>query len=208
MGDLMIKQRTRSHWNPQLEPRRPWPPMFRTPFQRVPPFNFRPMEQPPWREPFQNGYGLPQTNKSRDYYFLAPYYRNVMPPPPKPQKERQPMMDIRRRTNRKMEEKPACHCKSRSMEDVRFDVVEVTPEWENDENGNHLGKPRKFGLGKPYGQHSMENLLLDTVYTPPSKRGSRFKVYIYICIIFFYKHCTVFYIYSSFHQGRDDLTIE
>lgn len=183
MGDLMIKQRTRGQpWQPMDLQRRPWPPMFRTPFQRVPPFNFRPVEQPQWREsfqsgmPFQNGYGLPQTNKSRDYYFLAPYYRNVMPPPPKPEKQRQPMMDIRRRTSKRVEEKPACHCKSRSMEDVRFDVVEVTPQWETDENGNHVGRPKKFGLSKPYGQHSMENLLVDTAYTPPSKRGGRFKV--------------------------------
>lgn len=186
----MIKQRTRGHqWQPPIDihRNRPWPPMFRTPFQRVPPFNFRPVEQPQWREPYayQNGYThLPQTNKSRDYYFLAPYYRNVMPPPPKPQKERNPMMDARRRTNNKIraDEKAVCHCKSRSMEDVRFDVVEVTPEWENDENGNHvLPRSKKFGLNKPYGQHSMENLLMDTVYTPPSKRGGRFKV----CVLFF-----------------------
>lgn len=193
MGDLMIKQRSRGHHQYQpmdIHRSRPWPPMFRTPFQRVPPFNFRPVEQPhyqnningQWREPFpyQNGYNIPQTNKSRDYYFLAPYYRNVMPPPPKPQKERIPMMDTRRRNHKRVEEK-ACHCKSRSMEDVRFDVVEVTPEWENDENGNHVGLPKqkKFGLNKPYGQHSMENLLMDTVYTPPSKRGGRFKVTIF-----------------------------
>lgn len=86
------------------------------------------------------------------------------------------MADPLRRRPNKREEKPACHCKSRSMEDVRFDVVEVTPGWERDENGNHVGRTKKIGMKAPYGNHSMENLLVDTRYTPPSKRGGKFKV--------------------------------
>lgn len=182
MGDMLLKQKPRWQQGQVDMHRRPWPPMFRAPFQRVPPFNFRPVDQTTWREPFQyqtNGFSPAQTNKSRDYYFLAPYYRNVMPPPPKLQKDRPLMVDTtRRRTNKRTEDKASCHCKSRSMEDVRFDVVEVQPEWEQDENGNDVSKTKKaapFGL-KPYGQHSMENLLVDTGYTSPSKRAGRFKV--------------------------------
>lgn len=185
MSDMLLKQKPKGlQWQTAEMIRRPWPPMFRAPLQRVPPFNFRPVEQSPWREQtyhngYHNSFASPQTNKSRDYYFLAPYYRNVMPPPPKPQKDRLLVVDPMRRRSSKREERPICHCKSRSMEDVRFDVVEVTPEWEHDENGNRIGRTKNFGVSKPYRQHSMENLLMDNGYTPPSKRNNRFKVFIY-----------------------------
>lgn len=172
MGDLLIKQKSRSspQWQP-MEYRRPWPPMYRSPIQKPhqhQQFNFHPnpIEPKNWHNHSYNfsPSNIYQTNKSRDYYFLAPLYRNAMPPPPKPQKERF-LLENKKRPSKRITEQ-VCHCRSRSMDDVRFDVVELTP----DENGNNLEKSKTKGIKSAFGKHSMEDLLADTMYTSGPKR--------------------------------------
>lgn len=154
-----------------------------------------------------------QQPKGRDYYFLAPYYRNAMPPPPNmanvvPQKRDQRLLMVdpasRRRSNSssngsskkldvKVNGKALCHCsnkktvRSRSMDDVRSEMIEINSEWEPDENGNNnmvannnllnnvkdkkLGRNNKcnnkFLKDNVYARRSVENLLVDTSYSPP-----------------------------------------
>lgn len=69
-----------------------------------------------------------------------------------------------------------CQCRSKSMEDVRTDVVEVNGNhWEDDINGNHVTRTSdKFN--RYSNRRSMENLLVDTGYSPNSKRSSKLKV--------------------------------
>lgn len=199
MGDLLLKQKPRPNpqWQ-QIEYRRPWPPMYRAPFQKHQ-FNFHPAEPKNYRDHTFNFAPNPnniyQTNKSRDYYFLAPLYRNAMPPPPKPQSNRLIMMgnnNNKKRTKRITEE--VCHCRSRSMDDVRFDVVELSP----DENGNHVEmrneknvKPK--GFKSVFGQHSMEDLLADTMYTAGPKRIGSCQVVLYFILSFqvYFKFCHI-----------------
>lgn len=158
-----------------------------------------------------------QSSKGRDYYFLAPpYYRSAMPPPPNMTSngstrnggsDRLLMVDPaasrRRHTSSKkngngdikiLTKQITCHCnisntksRSRSMDDIRSDVVEVNSEWDDhhDENGNNILSSKnnekklstsshgsnKYGNGKlrenMYARRSVENLLVDTNYSPP-----------------------------------------
>lgn len=185
MGDLVLKpkQPRISQWqSAEMLSRKPWyPSNFSRPIQPPrPTYNFRPPEPPSiWREVGPYAYHTPiygpsavlQPNKGKDYYFLAPYYRNAMPPPPNP--NRLLMVDPSRTRNmmRKPEIIP-CHCRSKSMEDVRSEVVEVT-DWEEDENGNRIEANRNK-LNKFYNRRSMENLLSDS--EPSPKRKGSFQV--------------------------------
>lgn len=196
MGDLLLKQKPRpvTHWQPTEMIRRPWPPMYRAPFQRTnQQFNFRPVDPSDWREP-PRGYAtnafshnnIYQTNKSRDYYFLAPFYRNAMPPPPKPQNDRLLMVDTTKKKSGKRFVEERCNCRSRSMDDVRFDVVEVSPDFDADENGNQVERTKKLkgGFKGIFGQHSVENLLADTMYTASPKRMGSYQVVNLFLVIF------------------------
>ncbi|XP_031347094.1 uncharacterized protein LOC116173615 [Photinus pyralis] len=178
MGDLLLKQRppTVKHWQSlEMLSRRGWPPVhpqYLAHNRQI--LSFKP---PDWRE--RGNYILPhstynssnycQINKSRDYCYLAPYYRNAMPPPPNPNKDRLLMIDPTRRrvTSRKAEVHP-CQCRSRSLDDVRPEFVEMSSEWEEDENGNKIGRRHKNKSNydkhsKKYrsNRRSMDNLLLD-----------------------------------------------
>ena len=179
MGDLMLKQKPprMPHWQSiDVLPRKPWPSGYT--HQRInspKTFNFRPADPPPWREPSPYSYQAPfynyQTNAKRDHHFFTPYYRNAMPPPPNP--NRLLMIDpARRRFDVRQNEDP-CHCRSRSMEDVRMDVV--TTEWEDDVNGNRIPL-RNEKFNKYTNRRSMDNLLVDTNFSPPTKRAGRLQV--------------------------------
>jgi len=101
--------------------RRPWPPLYRHPHQNRPRFCFRPPDPPAeWRD-------YNYTNKGRDYYFMAPMYRNALPPPPPPRH----MLVLDPRLRRVSHNHVQCPClhrsRSRSLDDVRS---EVNSEWE------------------------------------------------------------------------------
>jgi len=108
---------------------RPWPPIYRQQPARNS-FCFRPPEPPQLRE------------KGRDYYYLAPLYRNAMPPPPRPVEVPPPrrllLVDPQTRGC-----PPDCPClhRSRSLEDVRS----VASEWSDEEKTGSGGQrhPRR-----------------------------------------------------------------
>lgn len=166
--------------------KQPWCPVnFQRPLRPRTSFHFRHPEPPVWREvnpytfpspiygPGSAGQQQPQKKKGKDYYFLAPYFRNVMPPPPNP--NRLLTIDVTNSKNayRKSEVMVPCHCKSRSMEDVRTDVVELS-EWDRDENGNQVERQNVKGANKCFNK-SMENLLVEAA-NHTSKRTQRYQV--------------------------------
>ncbi|KAJ9596336.1 hypothetical protein L9F63_012611 [Diploptera punctata] len=108
--------------------RRPWPPLYRHPLQHRPRFCFRPPDPPAeWRD-----YNF--TNKGRDYYFMAPMYRNALPPPPPPLNyPSRHMLLLDPRQRRTSQAHVPCPCmqrnRSRSLEDVRS---EANSDWEED----------------------------------------------------------------------------
>ncbi|KAH0808867.1 hypothetical protein GEV33_013924 [Tenebrio molitor] len=120
--DVLQKAPRMPHWQGvDVMARKPWPSAYP---QRMnnskSSFKFRPADPPAWREPSPYSYQAPlynyQTNSKREHYFLAPYYRNAMPPPPNP--NRLLMIDpTRRRLSVKQSDESPCHCRSRSMED-------------------------------------------------------------------------------------------
>ncbi|XP_076245380.1 WD repeat-containing protein 47 isoform X4 [Calliopsis andreniformis] len=185
MGDIRVL-------DPRMDPRfdlkqsRPWPPMYRNhPASRGPSFCYRPMPldaMGQWMAPHLADYNyMParisatNSNKGRDYYYLAPLYRNAMPPPqamsplqlsPVAVSPRMMMMETPRGRAKSSgghcrSSVPPCTCsvgRTRSLEDVRSEVS----EWEDyhDENGNHLQRksPKNGGVCKQT-RRSMENLL-------------------------------------------------
>lgn len=191
MGDIRVL-------DPRMDPRfdvskqsRPWPPMYRSHpaagTGRGPSFCYRPVPldamAPQWIPPHVAEYNYvparmsaASSNKGRDYYYLAPLYRNAIPPP-QPMSPlqlssvavspRMLMMDARGRTRSSAAlcrgNAPACTCSSvgrtRSLEDVRSEAS----EWEDyqDENGNHLQRKSSKNGGNMcrQGRRSMENLL-------------------------------------------------
>lgn len=172
---MMLKQKPPSrpppNWHyPDMMSRKPWNHQKNSPKNS---FNLRQPEVP-WREGSPYSYQTPfynyQTNNKRDHYFLAPYYRNVMPPPPNP--NRLLMIDpTRRRFSMTHDDNAPCYCRSRSMEDVSADVLAT--EWEDDINGNRVPPPmrtEKFH-NKYSKRRSMENLLVDTHFVPPKRAG-------------------------------------
>ncbi|XP_017881854.1 uncharacterized protein LOC108625981 [Ceratina calcarata] len=181
MGDIRVL-------DPRMDPRldmkqpRPWPPMYRSHPARGPSFCYRPMPleaMAQWMAPHMPDYNYvparmsANSNKGRDYYYLAPLYRNAMPPPqamsplqvpPVAVSPRMMIMEPRSRTKSSgghcRSSAPPCTCsmgRTRSLEDVRSEIS----EWEDfhDENGNHLqGKSSKNGVSRQT-RRSMENLL-------------------------------------------------
>ncbi|XP_043248916.1 WD repeat-containing protein 47 isoform X3 [Colletes gigas] len=185
MGDIRVL-------DPRMDPRfdlkqtRPWPPMYRNhPTSRGPSFCYRPVPldaMAQWMTPHMADYnylparvGSSNPNKGRDYYYLAPLYRNAMPPPqalsplqvsPVACTPRMMMMEPHRGRAKSSgghcrSTAPPCTCsvgRTRSLEDVRSEVS----EWEDchDENGNHLQrKSSKNGGVYRQVRRSMENLL-------------------------------------------------
>lgn len=183
MGDIRIL-------DPRMDPRfggdpkhRHWPTVYRNhPSSRGPSFCYRPVPieaLTQWMTPHIAAHDynyVPArigTNKGRDYYYLAPMYRNAMPPPGQPLPALQPSVAIsprmmimeqpRSRTKSSSNgavrsSVPPCTCsvgRTRSLEDVRSEIS----EWEeyNDENGNRVKAGSKNGLR--HARRSMENLL-------------------------------------------------
>lgn len=122
-------------------------------------------------------------NKGRDYYFLSPHYRN--PVPNLNHTELYLGRDRRRQLRQPDPAAPApCPCnRSRSMEDMRTDIV---TEWEDDdENGNRIvapvtqfkRPPYRFNSGFSKHNHlSMENLVETAPHVPSPKRVPAFQV--------------------------------
>lgn len=185
MGDIRVL-------DPRVDPRfdlkqhRPWPPMYRNHSSNRPPsYCYRPVPLDTlaqWITPHIPDYNYvptrvnPNPNKSRDYYYLTPLYRNALPPPPQPMPPLQvssvpmpPGMMIMERPRGRAKSSggitrnslPPCTCavgRTRSLEDVRSEVS----EWEDyhDENGNHLQRnsPKSVNACRQT-RRSMENLL-------------------------------------------------
>jgi len=186
MGDIRVL-------DPRMDPRfdlkqhRPWPPMYRNhPNGRGPSYCYRPVPLDTlaqWITPHIPDYNympaprIPANpTKSRDYYYLAPLYRNAMPPPPQAMSPLQvspvamppPGMMMMERPRGRAKSSgglsksvPSCTCavgRTRSLEDVRSEVS----EWDDyrDENGNHLqrGSPKGVNACRQV-RRSMENLL-------------------------------------------------
>lgn len=183
MGDMVLKKNRNPQWqSSEMLSRKNWYPIQQRPQHMPrPAFGYRPQEPTPvWRDVNHYGYSpmyhpgtLVQPNKGKEYYYLAPFYRNAMPPPPNP--NRLLMVDPNKSRNVLTIPEPiSCHCRSKSMEDVRSDVVEMQG-WDEDENGNRVDKYGKKKMGKGYNR-SMENLLLDTV--PSAKRKGSYQVWL------------------------------
>lgn len=176
----------------ELKQHRPWPPMYRNhPVngRGAPTYCYRPVPLDTlaqWITPHIPEYNympaprMPgNPNKSRDYYYLAPLYRNAMPPPPPPQ----PMTPLQvspvaipppgmmlmerprggraKSSGGPTRSVPPCTCavgRTRSLEDVRSEVS----EWDDyhDENGNRLQRssPKGANVCRQV-RRSMENLL-------------------------------------------------
>ncbi|GJQ79536.1 hypothetical protein Trydic_g16383 [Trypoxylus dichotomus] len=156
--------------------RKAWPQVHHRNTQPRPSYNFRPPEPITWRDTINYAYAnvgyspgsMYQTgNKKKDHYYLAPYFRNAMPPPPNP--NRLLMVDMRHKSNLKKSEMTPCQCRSRSLEDVRTEVIEVGSEWEEDMN-LHLNKTKHSK--KPLNRRSMDNLLIDTSYPATATKRS------------------------------------
>ncbi|XP_024873555.1 WD repeat-containing protein 47 isoform X4 [Temnothorax curvispinosus] len=183
MGDIRVL-------DPRMDPRfdlkqhRPWPPMYRN--NRAPSYCYRPVPLDTlaqWITPHIPDYNYvpapritANPNKSRDYYYLAPLYRNAMPPPPQAMSPLQvspvamppPGMMLMERPRGRAKSSggltrsmPPCTCavgRTRSLEDVRSEMG----EWDDyhDENGNHLQRnsPKGVNVCRQV-RKSMENLL-------------------------------------------------
>lgn len=118
---------------------RPWPPVYRHQAPTRTSFYFRPPEPPPWIDyPRMNGY----REKSREYCYMAPFYRNAMPPPPQPVKLPLPrrIMLVNPNSKNCYSDCPCLH-RSRSLEDVRS---EVNSEWSDDEFSGYRYDNRKL----------------------------------------------------------------
>lgn len=174
MGDMLLKHKRPTQWqSTEMLARKPWPPIYS---QRVSPrYHLHPSDA---------HYAYAYTRYSNNnqsggiikepQYFMAPYYRNVMPPPPSTNR---PFMD---RTKRKVQvhHPPCspCRCKSKSLEDIRADVVEVRRDYDDDDfNGNRVFGRDRFGEKKRDKQSngkSMDNLTVDVGYPSPRWVGS------------------------------------
>lgn len=106
----------------------------------------------------------PSSKPNGEHYFLAPYYRNVMPPPPNLQNsQRLLMVDSRKRYSMCVgSTSSSCHCRSKSMEDVRTHVVEIREDrWPLGHHGKEIngnvGHLRKNGMLND-NRRSMDNL--------------------------------------------------
>lgn len=175
MGDMLLKHKRPTQWqSTEMLARKPWPPIYP---QRVSPkYHLHPSETH-----YAYAYTRYNNNKNNQsggiikepQYFMAPYYRNVMPPPPSTNR---PFMD---RTKRKVQvhHPPCspCRCKSKSLEDVRADVVEVRRDYDDDFNGNRVLGRDRFGekrRDKQSNGRSMDNLTVDVGYSSPRWIGS------------------------------------
>lgn len=153
--------------------RRPWPPVYRHPgpggvgppggpgpYHTFFP-SFRQNEYPYTASPHKEFFHHKMTKG--DYYFLAPLYRNVLPPPPppaplKPLPRRimpMPPIDLMRRSN----SQPPCTCavpprlRSRSLENLNNIIVD-SPEDDYPSSSNYRDSRDKENF-----RRSMENLL-------------------------------------------------
>lgn len=173
MGDMLLKHKRPLQWqSTEMLARKPWPPVYP---QRVSPrYHLHPPETN-----YSYAYGRYNNGSHpgalrEPQYFMAPYYRNVMPPPPNAHR---PFMD---RTKSKVQvHSPSCRCKSKSLEDVRADVVEVMKDYDEDFNGNRvLGRNRfvEKRQEKQNNRRSMDNLTMDVGYHPSHRWVGSYQV--------------------------------
>lgn len=157
---------------------RPWPPIYRQHQNRTS-FCFRPQESPPWRDyAHASGY----RDKGRDYYYLAPLYRNALPPPPQPIEIPPPrrLMLLNPQARNCPSECPCLH-RSRSLEDVRSDL---NSEWSEDDMGlnsyRYSHNNRKSVPVSPISKKfsKIRRSIDDSVKMDPRRRG-----FLQVCLI-------------------------
>lgn len=166
MGDMLLKHKRPQHqWQSteMLAGRKVWPPIYP---QRVssPRYHLH-------HHPTEYAYAYARYGNSSHPGALREsqyYYRNMMPPPPN---HHRPFMD-RNLIKPKVQHSlcSPCRCKSKSLEDVRADIV----DYNEDFNGNKLVFRDKFGerqRAKQNSGRSMDNLMMDVSY--PSSRWMR-----------------------------------
>lgn len=182
MGDMLLKQKPpRVHqWqSAEMLSRKSWyPTNYHRQTQQRQTFNFRPSMDHvnnvrDSTYGYHTPYHQPTINKGKDYYFLSPYYRNAMPPPPNPISQLHILDHARSRRNFRKPE-VSCRCRSRSMEDVRTEVVEV--DWDEGVNGTKIDYQNGNKFGRIYNRRSVEDLLADTHYKIATKRVGSFQV--------------------------------
>ena len=115
--------------------RRAWPPVYSAPAPPpAPPHNYAPLPPPDY---YYN-------NKGREYYFLAPLYRDALPPPPPPRPLRCPCSCLLR----------ASRQRSRSLDTVASEALS-----DSDDVLYEVKKPPKPLLYHQHKRRSMEDLL-------------------------------------------------
>lgn len=175
MGDMLLKHKRPLQWqSTEMLARKPWPPVYP---QRVSPrYNLHSPSEAHYSYAYarygnnNQSVGLPKEPQ----YFMAPYYRNVMPPPPSTNRL---FMD---RTKRKVQvyNPPClpCRCKSKSLEDVRADIMEIERDYDDDFNGNRVLIRDRFGEKRRDKRNnngrSVDNLTVDVSYPSPRWVGS------------------------------------
>ncbi|KAK6628831.1 hypothetical protein RUM43_002647 [Polyplax serrata] len=149
---------------------RPWPPVYRQHVPNRAGLYFRHQEYPPWMD--YSRYNGDYRDKGREYYYLAPLYRNALPPPLQPTKLTPPRRVMLLNPNAKncYSECP-CIQRTRSLEDVRSDV---NSEWSDDDLSVFRYDRRNFESPDDFG-HNRKSIF---DVTPPmeSKRMGRPKV--------------------------------
>ncbi|XP_018324969.1 WD repeat-containing protein 47 isoform X6 [Agrilus planipennis] len=149
MGDLLLRQKPPVIWqSTEMLYRKPWYGGYREPYRisnHVSPASFHQPLNIDWRSnsvysfpgPLLSPASIYQSNKGRDYCYLAPFYRNAMPPPPNP-KEKFFMLEppLSRKSSHltKQGDLSKCRCRSKSMDDVTVEVAYSS----EDENANKI----------------------------------------------------------------------
>ncbi|KAK9877219.1 hypothetical protein WA026_016967 [Henosepilachna vigintioctopunctata] len=198
MGDTMLKHKPPKaphYQSAEMLSRKSWnskPPVYYQNTRSSSSFNFRPGDSKLWRESNSYKYHtppntttahnhpltqMPPSGRPREHYYIPPFYKNAMPPPPNPNphphNNRLLMMDPKRSKRYSIAIEPSrgrVDPRSRSMEDVR-DVVEITNDWYDQFD------PYRGSVGTKYDKvplrRSMDNLLVETKFTPPVRRAGR-----------------------------------
>ncbi|KAJ8974753.1 hypothetical protein NQ317_017023 [Molorchus minor] len=179
MGDTLLKQKPprgpQWHQSAGMLPRKPFPPIYQN--HRIPQrnsFSYHTNNPVRWREG-GGFYPLPRVQFPADEIEGSLLPRAVLPErdAASPNPSRLLMVDPRKKLGAGGS-RSVCQCRSKSMEDVRTEVVEVANDrWRNDVNGNRVAASSvKNGdrLGRYLNRRSMENLLVDTRYSPPGSR--------------------------------------
>ncbi|KAL3284875.1 hypothetical protein HHI36_019012 [Cryptolaemus montrouzieri] len=191
MGDMMLKHkppRSSHYQSAEMLSRKSWnakPPTYYQNSKSASSFNFRPNDSKLWRETnsykyhhsptFTHNHPLVQLQNGcpREHYYIPPFYRNAMPPPPNPNHHvhdhRFLMEQKRSKRNSVVVEPSRCRMdsRSRSMEDVR-DVVEIC-DWDDDFDRFRVSNGVKCRHKNVSLKKSVDTLV-ETDFTPPQHR--------------------------------------